>query len=142
MKLDVGCGANKVSDSIGVDLYKTDAVDVVASALNLPFKDDSFTEVFSRRCIQHIGADQKALKEMHRVLEPDGKATVIVASWRGWLYYKVKWMFRKKPYALFNYYSKTALIRKMGDAGFSKVTVNAVKSTRKFGYDILAEANK
>jgi ubiquinone/menaquinone biosynthesis C-methylase UbiE len=142
MKLDVGCGANKVKDSIGVDLYKTDVVDVVASALSLPFRDCCFNEVHSRRCIQHIRDDREALKEMHRVLEQDGRATVIVASWRGWFYYKVKWMFRKKPYALFNYYSKTTLIRKMADAGFSNVNVNTVKSTRRFGYDIIAEANK
>lgn len=42
------------------------------SATNLPFPDGSFTHAWSQAALYHIPELEKALKEVHRVLEPGG----------------------------------------------------------------------
>jgi ubiquinone/menaquinone biosynthesis C-methylase UbiE len=115
MRLDVGCGFNKHSDSIGIDLRRTyrfhDGVvrkseaDIIADAVYLPIKTGCIKTVYSCRCIQHVKRDIQALAEIKRVKQPYGEATVILASWRGWLYYQIKYFHRKKPYPLFHRYT-------------------------------------
>ena len=121
MKLDIGCGNNKKEGFLGVDIFQNPQVDYVMSATNLNFDSNSIEEIYSRRCIQHIKDDKKALNEMYRVLQKDGKLTLIVASWRGWLYYKLRWVFQKKTYDCFNLYTKKKLVKMLKDAGFKHV---------------------
>lgn len=45
----------------------------VASAENLPFKDKTFDLVCAFEIIEHVKEDQKALKEIFRVLKSDGR---------------------------------------------------------------------
>ncbi len=54
MILDIGCGEVK-KGNIGVDLRRTDSVDVVADATKLPFKNEAFDEVRSSAVIEHFG---------------------------------------------------------------------------------------
>jgi ubiquinone/menaquinone biosynthesis C-methylase UbiE len=98
LKIDVGCGGRKVSSEyLGLDLRKLPGIDIVASAAALPFKNESFAEVYTRRCIQHIKDDEKVISEFHRFLQKDGKATFIFASWTGWFVFKLRLLFRKNP---------------------------------------------
>lgn len=143
MKLDIGCGANKVgSDFIGLDVSKTPCVDVVASADALPFKSDSFTEIFTKRCVQHVKDDKRALSEIHRVLQKNGEFKLVVASWRGWLFYQCRWLLQKKPYAFFHLYTSGKLKQMLREAGFSNINVSRIPSARRFGYDIVVETKK
>ena len=59
-----------------------DAEYVVADARHLPFADASFDVVFSYSVLQHFGKEDalQALREMGRVLRPDGKALVQMAN--------------------------------------------------------------
>jgi len=78
MKLDIGCGRDKHGD-IGIDILRTDQVDVIATAEYLPFVSHSFTEVFSRECLsaaEFEGSLRKAIDEVVRVLKSDG--TIII----------------------------------------------------------------
>ncbi|WP_433598097.1 class I SAM-dependent methyltransferase [Nocardia sp. CA-135953] len=99
--LDVGCGGGHLALAIaergddvsvvGVDLSEDQvaratrrAANVrdrvrfeVASALNLPFADDSFSTVVSVGSIKHWPDRRRGMAEMVRVLRPGGRLTVL-----------------------------------------------------------------
>jgi len=141
IKLDIGCGSRKQNDYVGVDVARTKSVDVVASATNLPFKDNSVNYIYSRRCLQHVPNEAEALREMYRVLTIGGEAKIIVASYRGWLYYQLKHLRRNKAYPAFHLYAFYSLRKKLRKAKFQIIEIYRVK-TRKFGYDIVSESVK
>lgn len=58
----------------------------VADAENLPYPNNSFDLVYSIGTIHHTPDTQKAIKEIHRVLKPEGKAIVLIYA-RGWKHY-------------------------------------------------------
>ena len=70
-KIDIGCGKNKLKGFIGVDLDKTTNPDIVASALELPFADESIDEVYSAHLVEHFDPmeAQKFFDEIYRVLK-------------------------------------------------------------------------
>jgi SAM-dependent methyltransferase len=49
-----------------------------ASALDLPFADETFDEVYSIGCLHHTGDLQRSVSEVHRVLRPEGRAVVML----------------------------------------------------------------
>lgn len=53
---------------------------------NLPFPDNYFDVVFSSNVLEHIGDLRTTLREIHRVLKPDGRAIHILPTpaWRVW----------------------------------------------------------
>lgn len=58
------------------------------SVLDCPFEDGSFDHVISIGCLHHTGDLPRAIDEVHRVLKPGGKATIMVynaLSYRQWL---------------------------------------------------------
>lgn len=73
LTLDIGCGERKKGD-IGIDLRKTGAVDVIADARMLPFKDESFDYVYSSHLIEHFSHREvkKVLLEWVRILKRKG----------------------------------------------------------------------
>lgn len=48
--------------------------DVKADICNLPFKDDSYDIILCNHVLEHIPDDTKAMKEVFRVLRPEGMA--------------------------------------------------------------------
>ncbi len=79
--LDVGCGRKPYQKTyfanaesyLGTD-YLTDrsTPDIVASATELPLPDCHFDTVVSTEVLEHLPEPLRALREMHRVLKPDG----------------------------------------------------------------------
>lgn len=61
----------KKLDYITADLYSPIA-DVKADICNLPFKDNSFDVIFCNHVLEHIEDDAKAMRELYRVLKPNG----------------------------------------------------------------------
>jgi len=53
----------------------------VGDATAMPFGDDSFDIVIAAEVMEHIPADQAAIREVARVLRPGGVAAVTVPSW-------------------------------------------------------------
>lgn len=97
--LDLGCGQNKVSleyiktqmnlpfaeKIIGIDLFKTDAVDVQHDLFEFPypFEDESVHAVFASHFFEHVPAFDrpKFMDELYRILEPNGRVRFIHPYW-------------------------------------------------------------
>lgn len=69
---------------------------VACSAEQLPFEDASFDMVYSSHVLEHIPDQQKALREIYRVLKPGGIHFCVVPTRT------------EKVYAFFNFYSYLA----------------------------------
>jgi len=136
LKLDIGCGGNKKKGFLGVDISKGEDVDFVMDVCKLDFEDNSIEEVFSRRCIQHIEDDKKALSEIFRVLKPDGVFTLVVASWYGWLYYRLHLSNSCGNYKTFHLYRDSKLRKMLEEVNFTIQSLRHIPSPRGMGYDI------
>ena len=74
LSLDVGCGRNKRPGAIGVDSNRNTAADVVADIDRgaLPFRDNSFEQVWLVHVIEHVADVVATVEEVHRV-DPAGR---------------------------------------------------------------------
>ena len=68
MKLDIGCSFHKRAGFIGIDIIKSDEVDVVADACLLPFADSTFKGIYTSHCIEHIS--DRIVQSYYTLLEP------------------------------------------------------------------------
>ena len=119
--LDVGCGAGLATnwladlgfDVTGVDISdgalkeakkrdKTKTVKYIkADALSLPFEDESFDSVISLDFLEHVYEPEKVIKEISRVLKPEGLFFYHTFS-KNWLAYLVvikgvEWFVKNTP---------------------------------------------
>ena len=71
--LNLGCGDKKDFGDIRVDFVKTDATTHVLD-LNekLPFKDESFDQIYCKSVLEHIGNLKLFVEEAMRVLKKGG----------------------------------------------------------------------
>jgi len=73
MKLNMGCGHNKLEGWVNVDLFPECAPDVVCDLESLPWPwpDDSVDEVLFNHALEHLGQDTRTflgmMKELYRV---------------------------------------------------------------------------
>lgn len=72
--LDIGCGTAKKAGAIGLDMLRTDCVDIIGDARSLPFDDESFDVVYSSHIIEHFSHKEinTVLKEWIRCLKTGG----------------------------------------------------------------------
>lgn len=81
MNLNLGCGANKITSAVNVDINPDVNPDIVASFTEvLPFPDASAEEVYLFHTIEHISKKYHAfiLDQIRRVLKDDG---VVIISY-------------------------------------------------------------
>ena len=82
MKLNLGCGNDKRTLWLNCDIDEGINPDkIVDMRLRLPFRDNSIEEIYCDNILEHIDSDilmEYTLPEIARILEPDGKLTVIV----------------------------------------------------------------
>jgi len=70
--LEVGAGTKELKkhlscDYVGLDFTPEFDPDVLGNAENLPFSDDSFENVCTKNCLQHVEGWKRALNEIVRV---------------------------------------------------------------------------
>jgi len=80
--LDVGCGFVKRGD-VCIDLDRRFKPTVVASATNLPFKDNCFQKVYAFNVLEHIRDVELALSELTRVTNGE----VLIRQDRTWAFF-------------------------------------------------------
>jgi len=81
VKLDIGCGLKKREGFLGIDIVRTESVDIIAKVENLPFKDSSVDVIYTRHTLEHVDDFEKAVKEMWRVFKPNAIIEIIVPFW-------------------------------------------------------------
>ncbi|MEK7149039.1 MAG: class I SAM-dependent methyltransferase, partial [Patescibacteria group bacterium] len=81
--LDVGSGTFarykrlfQFSEYVTMDIQESERVDVVGSADQIPFPDNSFDSLISTQVLGDIMDPQKAVSEFHRVLKKGGTAVI------------------------------------------------------------------
>lgn len=76
VKLDIGCGKHKIDGFIGIDIDKDSDADIIASALNLPFDNNSVDEIYSSHLVEHFYPEEvkKFFSEIYRVLKNGSSA--------------------------------------------------------------------
>ncbi len=100
IKLDLGCGRNKLPGYTGVDLYAPDDPDIIkanlfelpwrkygegAPSLSAPlFANDSVTEIHASHFLEHVPQKLRwpFMEECWRVLKPEGIMRLFVPSWK------------------------------------------------------------
>ena len=87
MKLDIGCSFHKKAGYIGVDLLKSEDVDVVADMESLPFSDSTVDEIHTRHTFEHVKDPHKCLSELYRVTKSTSKITIIVPHYSNHTYW-------------------------------------------------------
>ncbi len=84
IKLDIGCGSAKREGFLGADCLAFPGVDVTTDLRRRwPWPDASVAEAHSSHFVEHLDGMERVhfANELHRVLVPGGKATVIVPHW-------------------------------------------------------------
>ncbi len=76
--LDLGCGRNKIKDSIGVDIINYKGVDIVMNLNIFPysFKDKTFDLIYCYDTIEHLDNITELMKELYRILKDDGEIKI------------------------------------------------------------------
>lgn len=139
MKLDIGSQAARFKDYTTVDLYAPEA-DVKADAGNLPFPDNSVTDIWASHILEHIPPPrvQPVLKEWLRVLVPGGRAMIVIPdlddACRAWLERRPaaqSMIFGAHDEGQIHYLGWGALELRdeLAAAGFHVITVQSMKET-------------
>ena len=89
MKLNLGCSGQVMAgfEIVNVDIRDLPGVDVIYDLERTPWPwpDRSVDEVFAAHVLEHLRNPIAAMQEIHRVLKPGGKVTVIVPNAAGYM---------------------------------------------------------
>lgn len=80
LKIDLGCGPNKLEGFIGIDRISLTNVDIVSDVLEglRLFPDNSVNEINARSLLEHVDNLEKIMDEVWRVLKKNCKFHVFV----------------------------------------------------------------
>lgn len=76
--LDVGCGKNKLKNSVGIDFYKDSDIIHDLNRFPYPVKANSFDKIYSRHCLEHLAFFEETMDEFYRIIKKDGLIEIIV----------------------------------------------------------------
>lgn len=89
-KLNLGCGNDIRLDCINLDFKKwREGIDIAwdLEKTPLPFKDNEFNEIISLNNLEHITNFIPLVRELHRILKPSGKLSIVVPHYASFLTY-------------------------------------------------------
>jgi len=85
MRIDIGCGTReqKYAGCIGLDINPRNEPDIVSDCNDpLPFQDETVEFINSDNSLEHVLRPYDLLREMHRVLIPEGTVRLVVPNAR------------------------------------------------------------
>jgi len=84
LKLDIGCGGQKKTGFIGVDILRLEGVDIVhdLTTFPYPFEDNSVDEIYMDNVLEHLPNPIKVIEEIWRISKPGTTITVAVPYFR------------------------------------------------------------
>ena len=109
MRLNLGSGGRPLPEYVNVDVNPT------APGVNLvhdldsypwPFDSSSASEVVMDQCLEHLGDRNRAMKEIHRILRPGGRAIISVPHFTWQLAYADPTHRHFFAYPTFFYYAR------------------------------------
>jgi len=79
LKLNIGCGYNKMDGAINIDKVMAVRPDVICDVeYGLPFRDNIFHEIFMKHVYEHIHNVVNLMNEIWRVGKPNGYVEIIL----------------------------------------------------------------
>lgn len=105
--LDIGCGKEKLSGAVGLDMVAVPGVDVVhdLDELPYPFPDSEFDCIRMSHVLEHVKDVVKVMEEIYRIIKPGGIVEIITphytddTSWRDITH---RWHFHSESFAYFD----------------------------------------
>ena len=73
---DLGCGSNKVSGAIGIDVVGTAGVDIVMRLDRLALRDDIADVVYASHVLEHVPVLVDAMEEIWRICKPGARVHI------------------------------------------------------------------
>jgi ubiquinone/menaquinone biosynthesis C-methylase UbiE len=102
LKINVGCGLKRIPGYLGIDQYRAPSVDLLASAAQLPFCNESVDAVAAHNVLEHVIDVVETVHEFHRVLKAGGELWIRVPHGLDALYQPGHiHAFRKKSFHMF-----------------------------------------
>ncbi|MFV2055157.1 MAG: methyltransferase domain-containing protein [Thiohalomonadales bacterium] len=129
--LNLGCGNNKISDEIGVDILPGKNVDCVADldGNRLPFLSNSIDLIRSNHCFEHLSNTVQIMEEVHRILKPSGIAEITVPHVSNIGFFTDPTHKRPFTYGTFDYFVKDIETVKYTEIEFEYLEKRLVFST-------------
>lgn len=83
MRLNIGCADQILDGYVNVDIVELPGVFVADLRETWPWDDDSVESIRAHDIVEHLPDKIHTMNEMWRVLEPGGKAEIVVPSTNG-----------------------------------------------------------
>lgn len=88
VKLNLGCGEQRLAAFIGVDRLWGQGADVIGDLeVSLPFATASVHQIYAKSFLEHIDHLEQLLSEINRVLVAGGELVIYVPHWSNPLFY-------------------------------------------------------
>lgn len=134
-KLNIGCGRDIKEGYINIDIAPLSGVDMVCniSKENLPFQDNDVDEVVCIDILEHVDLIF-VMREIHRVLKPNGKLFVRVPHFTSSNNYIDPTHIRMFSIRTFNFFTKKSLHDRdyYFDFAFSSIQESKITFQRRY----------
>ncbi len=77
LMINIGSGAKRIQNVFNVDIAAEQDVDVIASAYELPFANESLDLIIAESLLEHLEYPEKAMTEMYRILKKGGRIYIV-----------------------------------------------------------------
>lgn len=145
--LDVGCGINKISGAIGIDVNPRSRADVLCQLDHFPypFRDSAFDRLHAVHVIEHVADVVRAIEEFHRLVKAGGTIHIVTPHYTDfssfcdpthrWHLNSFSLRYFGEDNAGYGYYSKARLSE-------SSVRVKLLNLWKWFGFEFLVNHSR
>lgn len=108
IKLNLGCGKDIKDGYVNLDSVKLPGVDIIfdINKPHLPFKDNTFEEIYCSHVLEHVNDLAKTMKELKRISKSGGKIIIRVPHFSCGVSYRDPTHKRLFSYFTFDYFEK------------------------------------